>query len=82
MRPPIIPPMPGMESISGMPAMVPVDTSIQSWTFGGFTFCAAALVARARQPVASNTADGAGCGKCFFMSILLEPGLAGQAGRV
>ncbi len=44
MSPPIIAPMPGMESISGMPAMVPVDTSIQSWTLGGFTFWANAPV--------------------------------------
>ena len=42
--PPIIPAMappmsPGM-SISGMPAMVPVDTSSQSWALGGLTVCA------------------------------------------
>ena len=32
---------PGM-SISGMPAMPPVDTSIQSWALGGLTFWASA----------------------------------------
>jgi hypothetical protein len=71
--------MPGIESISGMPAMVPVDTSIQSWTFGGFTFCAAALVVRVMHPIASKVATGLD-GKSF-MEPSLKPG-AYQAGGV
>ena len=47
--------MPDM-SISGMPAMVPVDTSIQSWTLGGLVFCASAVPASAKHPSVSAAA--------------------------
>ena len=35
-----MPPPPGRLSLSGMPAMVPVDRSIHSWTLGGLVFWA------------------------------------------
>ena len=40
MRPPSMPPPPGRLSISGMPAMVPVDRSIHSCTLGALVFWA------------------------------------------
>jgi hypothetical protein len=57
--------------------MVPVDTSIQSWTFGGFTFCAAAPVVMLMHPIASKLAtdlDGNS-----FMELSLKPGVQARA---